>query len=159
MTTDWNLYRATMDDDLLPDLYTLLRGAVNHQLHEATKEGPDGTLHMPVMNSPEYPLPAKGGDTNYQLALTKWGLKTLIQICGLLHCEDPKQAEFQAALQNLADEPVSDAEIGKGKGLMVSKGTAFTTSHRHYSHMIGVRSQAIKKSTIALSCLRWIACD
>ena len=32
---------------------------------------------------------------------------------------------------------MSAAAIGKGKGLMISKRTAFTTSHRHYSHMIG----------------------
>ena len=38
------------------------------------------------------------GDTNYQLALTKWGLKTAIRICALLGCEDPKQAEFASAL-------------------------------------------------------------
>jgi hypothetical protein len=122
----WNLYRATLDAGLLPDLYVLLRGAVshrlrphrrfaalyhrssssvtsplctyiyfgvrhsrahyislilfspdslrclylrtehasepqvNHQLHEATA-GADGRLHLPVMNSPEYPLPALGG--------------------------------------------------------------------------------------------------
>ena len=33
----WNLYRATMDEDLLPPLYDLLRGAVNHQLHLASR--------------------------------------------------------------------------------------------------------------------------
>ena len=70
---------------------------MNHQLHEATASA-DGRLHLPVMNSPEYPLPALGGDTNYQLALTKWGLKTAIRICALLGCEDPKQAEFASAL-------------------------------------------------------------
>ena len=132
----WNLYRATLDADLLPDLYTLLRGAVNHQLHEATKDA-DGTLHMPVMKSPEYPLPTLGGDTSYQLALTKWGLRTIMMICKLIKCEDPKQEEFAEAFKHLAKEPVSSAAIGKGRGLMVSNGTAFTTSHRHYSHMIG----------------------
>ena len=71
------------------------------------------------------------------LGIASLSLKTAIKICELLRCEDPKQEEFKSALQNLADEPVSDADIGKGKGLMISKGTAFTTSHRHYSHMIG----------------------
>ena len=35
---------------------------MNHQLHEATA-GADGRLHLPVMNSPEYPLPALGGSS------------------------------------------------------------------------------------------------
>ena len=52
----YNLYRATLDATLLPDLYALLRGAVNHQVHLAVK-GADGLWHLPVTRSPEYPLP------------------------------------------------------------------------------------------------------
>ena len=75
----WNLYRATQDADLLPDLYALLRGEVNKQVHIATKRA-DGVYTWPSMGSPEYPAPP-GPNTNYQLALTKWGLTTLLKIC------------------------------------------------------------------------------
>ena len=71
--------------------------------------------------------------------------RTIIAICKMLECQDPKQAEFATALKELADEPVSSAPIGKGGGLMISKGTAFTTSHRHYSHMIGCESSARRR--------------
>ena len=64
-------------------------------------------------------------------AAARWGLRTIARVCALLECDDPKQAEFAAALEALADEPVSAADIGKGRGLMVSNATAFTTSHRH----------------------------
>ena len=74
---------------------------------------------------------------------------TIIGICKMLECQDPKQAEFATALKDLADEPVSSAPIGKGGGLMISKGTAFTTSHRHYSHMIGCESGARDAASVA----------
>ena len=107
-----SLYRATMDADLLPDLYTLLRGSVNHQLHLATK-GSDGKLHMPVMKSPEYPLPSLGGDTNYQLALTKWGLRYVRQ----LSCQHSRKSlKHEAAAQynhrHLQDAGVPGPEAG-----------------------------------------------
>ena len=54
------------------------------------------------MASPEYPLGAAGGDTNYQLALFKWGLRTLVTVCRLLHCSEPKRDLF-ADLQASAD--------------------------------------------------------
>lgn len=74
----WNMYRVTMDAALLPDLYAILRGSVNHQAHLATK-GSDGVYHLPPMDSPEYPLGAEGGDTNYQLG-------TRARICGVYVC-------------------------------------------------------------------------
>eukprot|EP00040_Diaphanoeca_grandis_P024371 m.618 g.618 ORF g.618 m.618 type:complete len:612 (-) comp296_c0_seq1:277-2112(-) len=131
----WNLYRATMDETLLPDLYAVLRGSVNHQVHLATKTA-DGTWHLPPMDSPEYPLGAAGGNTNYQLALFKWGLRTLLQICDLMHCDEPRRALFEDIAANLAAYPVSSNNIGEGKGLMISANTPVNTSHRHYSHML-----------------------
>ena len=127
----WNLYRSTMDTALLPDLYAILRGSVNHQAHLAAK-GADGKYHLQPMNSPEYPLGAAGGDTNYQLALFKWGLSTLFKICALLEsCDaDPRLALFRDMHENLAPFP-SDA-----RGLKISKDTSVATSHRHYSHLV-----------------------
>jgi hypothetical protein len=49
--------KATMDQTLLPDLYAILRGSVNHQAHLAFKAA-DGIWHLPPMLSPEYPLGA-----------------------------------------------------------------------------------------------------
>ena len=40
----WNLYRSTQDATLLPDLYAVLRGEVNKQVHLAIKNETDGTL-------------------------------------------------------------------------------------------------------------------
>ena len=50
-------YRATQNRHLLPDLYALLRGEVNKQVHLATK-GPDGVFAWPSARSPEYPGPS-----------------------------------------------------------------------------------------------------
>jgi hypothetical protein len=136
----YNLYRITLDITLLPPLYSLLRASVNHQLHLAEKDR-SGVYHMPLTASPEYPIGClegcAGGDTTYQLALTKWGLRTLSKICTVLQCDEPRQAQFDDLLQNLADFPASNTlPIGKGRGLQISRGVVVNTSHRHYSHML-----------------------
>ena len=77
------------------------------------------------------------GDTNYQLALTLWGIRTLLKVCDLLHCEEPRRSQFEDLATNLAPFPAStDVAIGAGRGLHISKDTLVTTSHRHYSHML-----------------------
>ena len=132
----WNLYRSTMAADLLPDFYAVLRGSVNHQAHLATKQA-DGKWHMPEMQSPEFPLGARGGDTTYQLALFKWALRTLFTVCDLLHCDEPRRPLFTDIYQNLAPFPMNNhVALGAGRGLQISKDTLVTTSHRHYSHML-----------------------
>ena len=34
-------------------------------------------------------------------AAARWGLRTIARVCALLECDDPKQAEFAAALEAL----------------------------------------------------------
>jgi hypothetical protein len=132
----WNLYRATLDTALLPDLYAVLRGCVNHHAHIAVK-GSDGIYHMPAMRSPEYPSPSVSPDTNYELALFKWGLRTLRKICGLLECEEPRAAHFKDIEDNLADFPIDETQpIGHGRGLKISSDILVNMSHRHYSHLL-----------------------
>eukprot|EP01052_Picozoa_sp_SAG31_P029930 SAG31_NODE_3023_length_4780_cov_5.085665_3_plen_451_part_00 len=135
----WNLYRSTQDTTLLPDLYALLRGEVNKQVHLAIKS-PDGSYSWPVMASPEYPA-KPGPSTNYQLALTKWGLTTLLKVCDLLSCDEPRRDVFEDVLKNMHPFSVSQGSLTAshgflGKGLMVNADLNFTISHRHYSHML-----------------------
>jgi len=112
---------------------------VNKQVHLAIK-AKDGRYSWPAMPSPEYPGPA-GPSTNYQLALTKWGLTTLLKVCDLLECDEPRRPVFEDVLRNSVDFAVSKGQqvVGHGflgKGLMVNAELDFTTSHRHYSHML-----------------------
>ena len=125
----WLTYRHSMDDALLRDtIFPLLRGAINYYLHFLAP-GPDGRLHLPPTVSPEY---GEAPDCHYDLALIRWGCRTLLDACDRLRRTDPLQPTWRDVLANLVDYPVD------ANGFMVGTGVPFAKSHRHYSHMLAV---------------------
>ncbi|OVE75468.1 hypothetical protein BVX97_04495 [bacterium E08(2017)] len=125
----WLHYRHSMDDDQLREqLYPLLKRAVNFYLH-FLEEGDDGKLHLPKTHSPEY-IFAEGPDTNYDLALLRWGCTTLIKASERLGIEDPRRPEWDNVLMNLTDYPMDE------NGYMVARDVPFAKGHRHYSHLM-----------------------
>ena len=126
----WLQYRYAMDEPMLRDrLYPLLKRAVNHYRHLLTPES-DGKLHVPKAWSPEYPPPTT--DTNYDLALLRWGCQTLLQAAQRLRIEDPLIPRWQAVLANLTPYPID------ASGLMIGSGVPLAVSHRHFSHLLGI---------------------
>lgn len=126
----WLSYRHTMDRRLLRDtLFPLLRKAINYYLHFLAP-GADGKLHLPATFSPEYGVNAP--DTNYDLALIRWGCKTLLDASRELHIDDPLAPNWQNVLATLVDYP-ADAN-----GYMIGAGVPFAKSHRHYSHLLQI---------------------
>ncbi|KAA2254316.1 Tat pathway signal sequence domain protein [Solihabitans fulvus] len=126
----WLSYRHTMDDRILRGvLFPLLRRAVNYYLHFLAP-GPDGRLHLPATFSPEYGVNAP--DCNYDLALLRWGCRTLIDSATLLRIADPLAAQWKRVLDTLVDYPVD------ANGFMIGAGVPFAKSHRHYSHLLSV---------------------
>jgi hypothetical protein len=129
MHNAWLSYRHTMDDGLLRDtVFPLLRGAINYYLHFLA-EGADGKLHLPETISPEY---GSAPDCNYDLALLRWGCRTLLDAAARLKIADPLEARWREVLDRLVDYPVDD------KGYMIGAGVPFAKSHRHYSHLMMV---------------------
>ncbi|MHC3467961.1 glycosyl hydrolase family 95 catalytic domain-containing protein [Streptomyces sp. 7R007] len=127
----WLSYRHTMDVSLLRDtVYPLLRRTVNYYLHFLQPEA-DGRLHLPSTLSPEYPVvPPK--DTNYDLALIRWGCTTLLESAELLGVDDPLRPRWQELLARLTPYPTDD------NGFMIGARTPYAQSHRHYSHLLMV---------------------
>ncbi|GHH43161.1 hypothetical protein FHS35_000490 [Streptomyces umbrinus] len=127
----WLSYRHSMDEDLLRDtVYPLLRRAINYYLH-FLQPGDDGKLHLPSTLSPEYPVvPPK--DTNYDLALIRWGCGTLLEASERLGVDDPLAPRWQEVLARLTPYPVD------GDGFMIGADTPYAQSHRHYSHLLMV---------------------
>jgi hypothetical protein len=124
----WQMYRVSMDDSMLRrDIFPLLRRSINFYLHLLT-QGPDGKLHLPVTYSPEF---GKAPDGNFDLALLRWGCRTLLWSCERLKIADPLQPKWQDVLARLADYPVDPAE-----GYMIGAGVRLSRSHRHYSHLL-----------------------
>ncbi|WP_262057567.1 glycosyl hydrolase family 95 catalytic domain-containing protein [Streptomyces sp. STR69] len=127
----WLSYRHSMDKALLRDtIYPVLRRAINYYLHFLAPGG-DGRLHLPSTLSPEYPV-VPPQDTNYDLALIRWGCQTLIESAELLAVDDELIPQWQGVLARLTPYPVDD------NGFMIGADTPYAQSHRHYSHLLMV---------------------
>ncbi|WP_420076007.1 glycosyl hydrolase family 95 catalytic domain-containing protein [Streptomyces sp. JL3001] len=127
----WLSYRHSMDKALLRDtVYPVLRRAINYYLHFLTP-GSDGKLHLPSTLSPEYPV-VPPQDTNYDLALIRWGCRTLIESAELLGIQDVLKPRWQEVLAKLTPYPVD------ANGFMIGADTPYAQSHRHYSHLLMV---------------------
>ncbi len=129
----WLEYKFSMDTTLLRNrLFPLLKGSINYYLH-ILKKGDDGYLHIPFGLSPEYPhQPDPDPDCNYDLALLRWGCRTLLNICDTLNINDPLIPQWKNTLKNLLPYPTDK------NGFMISASVPFAVSHRHYSHMLMV---------------------
>jgi hypothetical protein len=125
----WKYYRYQMDDAILRDrVLPLLSRTVGHYL-AYVKKGDDGRYHLPPTFSPEL---ATVADCNYDLALLRWGLQTLIAGCEHLRLDDPHLPRWREVLANLTPFP-TDAS-----GLMVGRDRPLRESHRHYSHLLAI---------------------
>jgi alpha-L-fucosidase 2 len=125
----WLHYRYQMDDRILRErVYPLLRLAIGNYL-AYVERGEDGRWHLPATHSPEL---ATVPDANYDLALLRWGLETLIASAERLRIDEPLLPRWRDVLANLTPFP-SDS-----LGLMVGRGRPWKESHRHYSHLLAI---------------------
>src|SRR5205809_1630143 len=125
----WLHYRYQMDDRLLRErVYPLLKLAIGNYL-AYVERGDDGRWHLPPTHSPEL---ATVPDANYDLALLKWGLETLIASAERFGPAEPLLPRWRDVLANLAPFPTDSA------GLMVGRGRPWQQSHRHYSHLLAI---------------------
>lgn len=131
-----NLYtfaRHTLNDTLMLQVVTpILIGTVNFYRH-LLFTGEDGMLHMVPTSSPEYPYPnGPTNDTNFDLALLRWGCTTLLKINATYGLNSSLASVWQELLAQLTPYP-TDAD-----GLMISDGVPFSIPHRHFSHAFAV---------------------
>lgn len=125
----YQYYRATLSQEVYDRLFPLLKEAINYHLHLLEKNQA-GKYHIGVKTySPEY---SKGYayDTNYDLSIFKWGLKTLIELDQERGGKDKLHAVWTDVLANLIDYP-KDVD-----GFMIAKDLPYGESHRHYSHLM-----------------------
>ncbi|MGW2566419.1 glycosyl hydrolase family 95 catalytic domain-containing protein [Streptomyces sp. NPDC001537] len=153
----WLSYRHTMDEALLRDtIHPLLRRTINYYWH-FLQPGDDGRLHLPSTLSPEYPV-VPPRDTNYDLALIRWGCTTLLDATARLGIDDPLKQRWQEILAKLASYPVDE------NGFMIGAETSYAQSHRHYSHLLMVYplylvnwDQPDQRELIEKTVVRWHA--
>ncbi|VGO13848.1 hypothetical protein PDESU_02405 [Pontiella desulfatans] len=123
----WLMLERTMDAERTTGkFFPLLKKSVNTYLGYMV-EGDDGKLHLPPTRSPEY---GGGEDCNFNLALFRWGLSTLIQLDRRYGIGDPLLPKWKDVHARLVDYPTNE------NGYMVAKDFPFAQSHRHYSHLM-----------------------
>lgn len=127
----WQCYQITQDRDLLSStVFPLLKRAVGFYAHFLLLDK-EGVLHIPQTISPEYPK--MGIDANYDLALLKWGVGALLDVCDTLELNESAYEEWKWIAQHLADYPVRP-----GYGFQIAADVPFSIPHRHYSHLLMV---------------------
>jgi alpha-L-fucosidase 2 len=123
----WMLLERTMDGERIKHkFFPLLKKSVNMYCY-IMEEGEDGRLHLPLLKNPEY---GEARDTNFNLALFRWGCKTLVSICDRYHIDDELLPKWHDILTRLVDYPVNE------NGYMVGANFPYEASHRHYSHLL-----------------------
>ena len=122
-------YRFTMDEARLRhSIYPLMKRAFNVYLRVMYKSA-DGKYHLPLSFSDEY---GEDVDGSMNLALAKWGFKTLISCAERLNIKDELLPQWKDAIQNLVEYPVDE------RGIMIGKNVSFNKTHRHYSHLFSI---------------------
>jgi alpha-L-fucosidase 2 len=125
----WEHYRYQMDDTLLRRrLYPLLRLAIGNYLPYLEKDS-GGAYHLPPTESPELAVVA---DANYDLALLRWGLRSLIASAERLRVDEPLLPRWRDVLAHLTPFPADST------GLWVGRDRPWQQSHRHYSHLLAI---------------------
>jgi hypothetical protein len=118
-----------MDDVQLRDsIYPMMKRAYNVYLRILYK-GADGLYHIPYTYSDEY---GNAKETSLNIALARWGFKTLINIATRLKINDPLLPRWKETLANMADYNTNE------NGMMVGKNLPFAKPHRHYSHLFAI---------------------
>ena len=121
--------KRTMDDERLRNsIFPLMKKTYSVYLRILYK-GDDGLYHIPLTFSDEY---GKAQETSMNIALARWGFKTLLDICTRLKLNDPLVPVWKEHLDKIADYQTNE------NGIMIGKNVPFAKPHRHYSHMLGI---------------------
>ncbi|GHT44627.1 hypothetical protein AGMMS49965_20630 [Bacteroidia bacterium] len=115
--------------ELTTKFFPLLKSSINYYFHIRYADA-EGVYHLPPTASPEYTGTNPGHDVNYDLALLRWGLQTLLNVNEKYDLKDAKQADWQDFLAHLTPYPTDE------NGYKISATMPFATSHRHYSHLL-----------------------
>ncbi|MEI6678133.1 MAG: glycoside hydrolase family 95-like protein [Mariniphaga sp.] len=121
--------RRVMDDrQLRESVYPLMRRAFNVYLRILYR-GEDGRFHIPYTYSDEY---GNAKETSLNIALARWGFKTLIATAERLKIDDPLLPRWKETLSKMQDYNTGE------NGIMVGKELPFAKPHRHYSHLFAI---------------------
>lgn len=86
-------------------------------------------FHVPYTYSDEY---GNAKETSLNIALARWGFKTLINCANRLKINDPLLPKWKEILSKMQDYNIGE------NGIMIGKDVPFAKPHRHHSHLFGI---------------------
>jgi len=123
----YQMYEATQDKEMLREkIFPLLRRSVNYQFH-ILHQWPDGSYGFVNTSLPEM---GQDDNSNYELAIFRWGCQALLDSCEILNIHDPLIPKWKETLNKLVDFPY-DEECG----FRLGDKRVFDKAHRHPSHL------------------------
>ena len=91
-----------------------------------------GRIGLAPMGSPEFHAFAVFPNTNYNLAIMRWLLNTLIETNEKANTNQKDVAKWKQMLNDIIPYPVD------ANGLKIASNQSLDISHRHYSHLLGL---------------------
>ena len=132
----WLHWLYSQDEQFLRDRAVPFMAAFMRTYMNLLEEGPDGRLHVPLSNSPEYhegSLEAWASDPTCDLSLIRWLGQSLLDADRRLGLDHADASRWRDTLDRLAD--YARDENG---ALLVCADMPLTYTHRHHSHLMGV---------------------
>jgi hypothetical protein len=120
--------RSMNEKQLRDSIYPLMRRAFNVYMR-ILYLGEDGLYHIPYTYSDEY---GNAKETSLNIALARWGFRTLIATAERLKIEEPLLPRWKEMLSKMQDYNINE------NGIMIGKNVPFDKPHRHYSHLFAI---------------------
>jgi alpha-L-fucosidase 2 len=128
----WLHYRYLGDWKSIQDKWVPKAIKIAEAFEKFQQRNSIGQIELLPMGSPEYKGFVTYPNTNYNLAILRWLLSSLIESNENVGLNTIEIAKWKQTLANLIPYPVD------ANGLMIAGNQPVDMSHRHYSHLLGL---------------------
>ncbi|MBL7969760.1 MAG: hypothetical protein JNK09_22350 [Prolixibacteraceae bacterium] len=128
----WLHYRYLGDWKSIQEKWVPKAMKIAEAFEKLQEKRDNGKIGLALMGSPEYKGFVTYPDTNYNLAILRWLLNTLIESNEKAGYNPAEMAKWRQTLADLVPYPVD------ANGLMIASNQPVDMSHRHYSHLLGL---------------------
>ena len=128
----WLIYSYRGDAEAIRDKWLPKAMKIAEVYETKMIRNADNKIELTAMGSPEYGGFKAFPNTNYNLALVRWVLNTLINTSETHDLNTNEVKKWKALLADLISYPEDE------NGLMIGSNQPVDISHRHYSHLLGL---------------------
>ncbi|WP_052329525.1 glycosyl hydrolase family 95 catalytic domain-containing protein [Rhodopirellula sp. SWK7] len=128
----WLIYRYKGDHEAIQEKWVPKAMRIAKVYEGKQLRNDSGKIELTPMGSPEYQGFKSFPNTNYNLAILRWLLNTLIENCEKAEMHPEEVAKWKHTLVDLIPYPQDE------NGLMIGSEQPVDISHRHYSHLLAL---------------------